>query len=432
MPNENKQAQLLIDFIDKSPSVYHAVDVMTQMLNDAGFTALSLTDAWKLEKGGKYFVTRNDSSLFAFILGTGEPETEGFRVVASHSDSPTFKIKPSPEIDVENYFIKLNTEVYGGPILMSWLDRPLSIAGRVSLKSKQALHPNNQLIDFKRPVAIIPNLAIHLNRSVNEGVELNKQIDMLPLVGIDANGKGSKGFLKEALAKELKVNSSEILDFDLTLYEHNKGCVMGMNDEFISSPKIDNLAMTHAGLDALIDNSAQPFTQMLAVFDNEEVGSLTKQGAGSPLFKHIFERILSVLGKDIESTHRCIYNSFMISADMAHSVHPNRPEKHDPVLLPLLNKGPVIKIHANQKYTSDGDSIAVFEALCQKADVPYQKFVNRSDAVGGSTLGNISTGQLEIRSVDVGNPMLAMHSVRELSGVKDHLYMIKVFKEFFN
>jgi len=335
-------------------------------------------------------------------------------------------------MDVENYFVKLNTEVYGGPILMSWLDRPLSIAGRVSLKSKQALHPNNQLVDFKRPVAIIPNLAIHLNRSVNEGVELNKQTDMLPLVGINFDKNGSKGFLKEALAKELNINSAEILDFDLTLYEHNKGCVMGMNNEFISSSKIDNLAMTHAGLAALMDNYAQPFTQMLAVFDNEEVGSLTKQGAGSPLFKHIFERILSVMGKDIESTHRCIYNSFMVSADMAHSVHPNRPEKHDPVLHPLLNKGPVIKIHANQKYTSDGDSIAVFEALCQKAEVPYQKFVNRSDATGGSTLGNISTGQLEIRSVDVGNPMLAMHSVRELSGVKDHLYMIRVLKEFYN
>ena len=432
MPAKAKYAQSLINFIDKSPSVYHAVDVMSNMLTKAGFKALQLTDAWELKKGEKYYITRNGSALFAFILGTGELETEGFRIVASHSDSPTFKIKPSPEMDVENYFIKLNTEVYGGPILMSWLDRPLSIAGRVSLKGNHALHPNNQLVDFGRPIAIIPNLAIHLNRSVNEGVELNKQIDMLPLLGINATEKDSKGFLKEALAKEMNVNASDILDFDLTLYEHNKGCLMGINNEFISSAKIDNLAMTHAGLTAILNNSAQPFTQMLAVFDNEEVGSLTKQGAGSPLFKHLFERILSILGKDVESTHRCLYNSFMVSADMAHSVHPNRPEKHDPVLHPLLNKGPVIKIHANQKYTSDGDSVAVFEALCQKASVPYQKFVNRSDAAGGSTLGNISTGQLEIRSVDVGNPMLAMHSARELSGVDDHHYMTKVLKEFYS
>lgn len=430
MKSSQQLAQDLLDFINQSVTTYHAVAEITKRLNKAGFQELKLADSWQIKKGGKYYTTRNGSSLFAFIVGHGEPEDEGFRIIASHSDSPTFKIKPSPDINIEKHFIKLNTEVYGGPILMTWLDRPLSIAGRVSLRSQNPLYPNNQLVDFGRPVAIIPSLAIHLNRSVNEGVELNKQIDMLPLTGIAQDDDAH--FLKNALAKELNVATNEIIDYDLTLYEHQKGCFVGLNNEFISSSRLDNLAMAHASLEAITNAPHAPFTQMIAIFDNEEVGSVTKQGAGSPLFRHLFERILSLLGKDKEATLRTIYKSFMVSADMAHSIHPNHPEKHDPVLHPLINKGPVIKIHANQKYTSDGDSTAVFEQFCQKADVPCQKFVNRSDANGGSTLGNISTGQLEIRSVDVGNPMLAMHSVRELAGVNDQWYMTRAFLSFFS
>lgn len=424
-------SEQLITFIDESPTQFHAVEKAKAILIQSNFIPLDLTKDWDLKSGGKYYVTRNNSSIFAFIIGTDNIGDNGFRIIASHSDSPTFKIKPNPEILKENSFITLNTEVYGGPILMSWLDRPLSIAGRVSLASENNLKPNNVLLDFKRPVVVIPNLAIHLNRSVNEGVELNKQIDMLPLLGQIKEGETTADYLKNIIAKELKIDKEDILDYDLTLYDTTKGCRVGINNEFISSSRIDNLAMAHSSLLAIAENKPQPFTQMIAIFDNEEVGSLTKQGADSPLFKHIFERINNNLGYNKEAFYKAVYNSFLISADMAHSVHPNRPEKHDPTSRPLMNKGPVIKIHANQKYTSDGDSTAVFESLCKKADVPYQKFVNRSDTVGGSTLGNLSTGQLDIRSVDVGNPMLAMHSVRELCGTDDHYYMTKVFKEFF-
>lgn len=432
MHHELKFAQELVDFIYESPSPFHVVENISIALDQAGFQYLDLKDCWTIKKGGRYYTTRNDSSLFAFIIGTGEPETEGFKIISAHSDSPGFKIKPSPEMVVENHFIKLNTEVYGGPILMSWLDRPLSIAGRVSLKSNNPLWPENRLVDFKRPVLIIPSLAIHMNRSVNEGVELNKQKDMLPLIGMTLEGQKKERFFQHLVADELGINVDDIIDFDLTLSEFQSGCIMGAHNEFISSPKLDNLAMTHAGLKAILNAPVSKSTQMLCIFDNEEVGSVTKQGAGSPVFRNLFERILIHLGKSGESYYRTIYQSFMISADMAHSIHPNQIDKHDPVLHPVINGGPVIKIHANQKYTTDGDSGAVFETICQKAGVPYQKFVNRSDLAGGSTLGNISTSQLEIRSVDVGNPMLGMHSVRELGGVKDHEYMIKAFETFYN
>ena len=429
---KNTAAQELIDFIHKSPSTFHVINNIIQELVNEGFEPLFLTDEWKLKQGKKYFTTRNDSSIFAFITGTGEPENEGFKIISAHSDSPTFKLKPSPEMTVENHFIKLNTEVYGGPILMSWMDRPLSIAGRVSLQGNHPLCPINRLINFDRPTVIIPNLAIHLNRSVNDGIALNKQKDMLPLIGIETKEKFSKNLINKMIAQELKVNESEILDFDLTLYEYQSGCIMGANNEFVSSPKLDNLASVHAGLKALLRATPGKATQMLAIFDNEEVGSVTKQGAGSPIFSNIFERILLNMGKSGEAFYRTIYKSFMISADMAHSIHPNLTEKHDPVLHPVINGGPVIKIHANQKYTTDGESGAVFESICREAGVPCQKFVNRSDMEGGSTLGNVSTGKLEIRCVDVGNPILGMHSVRELGGVEDHEYMTKAMTLFYN
>jgi aspartyl aminopeptidase len=432
MHRELKLAQQLIDFIYDSPSAFHVVDNASLILEKAGFEKLELPLKWDLKKGGKYFTTRNDSSLFAFIIGTGEPEEEGVRMISAHSDSPCFKIKPLPEMMVNDYYLKLNTEVYGGPILMSWLDRPLSLAGRVSLKSKDVLNPESRLINFNRPLLIIPNLAIHLNRSVNDGVELNKQKDMLPLAGILTEKLEKEGFLIRLIADELGVETSQILDFDLTVNEHAPGCIMGVHNEFISSPKLDDLAMVHAGLEALTASAPGKATQMLCIFDNEEVGSLTKQGAGSPILRNLFERIMHHFQKDTEEIQRSLYRSFMISADMAHSVHPNQVDKHDPVLHPVINRGPVIKIHANQKYTTDGDSGSVFESLCQQAEVPYQKFVNRSDLTGGSTLGNVSTGQLDVRAVDVGNPMLSMHSVRELGGVKDHLYIIKAFEAFYN
>lgn len=424
-------AEALIDFIHQSPTAFHVVSNIENKLIKKGYQYLALDQKWDIKKGGKYFTKRNGTAIFAFELGTGEPEEEGFKLIAAHSDSPGFKIKPSPEMAVENHFIKLNTEVYGGPILMSWLDNPLSIAGRVILKSKDILNPAHQLVDFRQPLAVIPNLAIHLNRSVNEGVELNKQKDMLPLVGILNQTLEKDNFLINLISKELKCKPEEILDFDLFLYPFERGCLIGPNQEFISSTKLDDLSMVHAGMSALLNSKPGKGSNFLCIFDNEEVGSLSKQGAGAPILRHILERIMEKLGKDQEAYQRAVYKSFMISADMAHSVHPNQAEKHDPVLHPLINKGPVIKIHAGQKYTTDGDSGAVFETLCKQNNIPVQKFVNRSDQAGGSTLGNISTAQVDIRTVDIGSPMLAMHSMRELAGTHDHSFVTNAFEAFY-
>ncbi len=431
MKQENITAEELISFIHNSPSNYHVVSNISETLVNNNFKELKLTDKWIIEKGQKYYITKNGSAIFAFITGKEDLPSNGIKIISAHSDSPGFKIKPNPEILVEKKLLKLNTEVYGGPILMSWLDRPLSMAGRVSIKSSNPLFPEHKYVNFKKPLLIIPNIAIHLNRTVNDGVALNRQKDMLPLMGIINETFEKENYLIKLLGKELNIDPDNIIDFDLTLYEYEKGCIMGINDEFISSPKLDDLAMVHAGLKALIESSNQENTQMLCIFDNEEVGSQTKQGAGSPVLSNILKRINFALGYDEDDFYRMIYNSFMISADMAHSIHPNQTEKHDPVLHPIINGGPVIKIHANQKYTTDGDSGAVFETICKKAEIPFQKFVNRSDMEGGSTLGNVSLSQIDLRSVDIGNPMLAMHSVRELAGVNDHTYAIKAFKTFY-
>ena len=431
MTKDIQLAEELINFIFNSPTAFHVVENVAKELENKGYIKLDLTQEWNIEKGGKYYTTKNGSAIFAFDTGKAPMAENGIKMICAHSDSPGFKIKPDPEMIVDGKLMKLNTEVYGGPILMSWLDRPLSIAGRVILRSDDPLTPAHKLVNFRKPIVYIPNLAIHLNRSVNDGVELNKQKDMLPLVSTVNGAMEKDGWLQKLVAKELQVDVDAILDFDLFLYEFEKGTIVGEKNEFISSPKLDDLAMVHAGLKALLATDDSDSPRMLAVFDNEEVGSGTKQGAGSPVLKNIIDRISEKLQMTNEQKQRTLYNSFMISADMAHSIHPNQIEKHDPVLHPVLNSGPVIKIHANQKYTTDGDSSAVFETLCKTAGVPCQKFVNRSDMVGGSTLGNILTGQMDIRSVDVGNPMLSMHSVREFGGVKDHLNMTKVFKTFY-
>ncbi len=432
MSKEQVLAQELIDFIYDSPSPYHVVGNIKEELNKKGFQELSLTETWKLEKGKKYFTTKNDSAIFAFTIGKKNLAETGIKIISAHSDSPSFKIKPNPEILVEDKLLKLNTEVYGGPILMSWLDRPLSMAGRVILKGDHPLHPQSAFVNFKRPLLTIPNLAIHLNRKVNNGIELNKQVDMLPLISVVNDDFEKDNFLLKLIAEELNIQTDDIIDFDLTLYEYEKGCILGLNNEMISSAKLDDLAMVHGGLKALLDSNNEDTTQMLCIFDNEEVGSVTKQGAGSPVFSNILKRINTALGQSSDDFYKTLYLSFMISADMAHSIHPNNVDKHDPVLHPVLNDGPVIKIHANQKYTTDGNSSAVFETICKDAGVPFQKFVNRSDTAGGSTLGNVSTGQVDIRTMDMGNPMLAMHSVRELGGVMDHSYAIKAFTHFYN
>ncbi len=432
MLSKKEHAQNLIDFIYDSPSPYHAVENAKIELDSNGFTELNLTDKWNIEKGGKYFVKQNNSSLFAFVIGSGELEENGFKIVAAHSDAPGFKIKPSPEMTAENKYIKFNTESYGSPILNTWFDRPLSLAGRVSVKSENHLRPSTHLVNIKKPILVIPNLAIHQNRTVNDGLALNKQIDTLPVTAIISEEINKDNLLARTIAKEINVSVEDILEVDINLYDFTKGSIIGLNDEFISSGKLDDLAMVHAGLSALINSSNSVATNVLAIFDNEEVGSRSKQGAGSPILKDILYRISAVLEKNEEDRQRAIYNSFMVSADMAHAAHPNRGEKQDPVLRPFINGGPVIKIEGNQKYTTDSDSCAAFEMVCKEAKIPYQKFANRSDMLGGGTLGNVSAGQLALRSVDIGNPMWAMHSIRETGGVDDHTYMTEVLKTFFN
>jgi len=432
MEKELEYAEELIDFIYKSPSPFHAVATIKNMLKDNGFIELSEEDRWEVQKNGKYFVTRNDSALVAFVVGTGVIAKNGFKIIGAHTDSPTFRIKPNPEIVSEGSYLKLNTEVYGGPILNTWLDRPLSIAGRVTLKGNSILCPKTELVNINKPILIIPNLAIHMNRNVNKGVELNKQVDMLPVLGLINESLQKENYLVKTVAQELNVDADDIIDFDLVLYEYNKGCIMGLNNEFVSSGRLDDLEMVHAGLSALTNSNVSEMTNVLVCFDNEEIGSSTKQGADSQFLSDILERIVLSFGGDREDFFRSLNKSFIISSDSAHAVHPNKGEKADPTNRPHMNEGPVIKVNANQKYTSDSSSIVVYAEICKKAEVPFQKFVNRSDEAGGSTIGPISSTHLALKSVDIGTALLAMHSVRELCGVKDHFYVEKSFEEFYN
>ena len=431
MSKELNFAKELIDFLYDSPTAFHAVKNIKNSLKNSNFKELKPEDKWNLEKGGKYYTTQNDSALIAFTVGEGKIEEQGFKIIGAHTDSPTFRVKPNSEIISENNYVKLNTEIYGGLIRSTWMDRPLSIAGRVALKGENLLNPELRLVNIKKPILIIPSLAIHMNREANSGGELNPQKDTLPLLAMVTEELEKDNALLNILAEELKVNKEEIIDFDLFLYEFEKGCIVGLKDEFISSSRLDDLQMVHAGIEAL---KGAPITQginVMVCFDNEEVGSATKQGADSDMLANILERIVVCLGKGREEFFRALSKSFIISADNAHAVHPNSPEKADPTNRPIINKGPVIKINANCAYTSDSDSSAVYEAICKKSGVPVQKFVNRSDLRGGSTIGPISSTHLNIRSVDIGNPTLAMHSVREFAGVKDHTYVTKSFEEFY-
>ena len=429
--NSKQFAKNLVDFIYESPTAFHTIETSEELLKVNGFKKLEATEKWNIEKGGKYYTTKNSSAIVAFTVNTDDLTKDGFRMIGSHSDSPSFRVKPNPEMEVEKTYLKLNTECYGGPILNTWLDRPLAIAGRVILKGDNILKPVETLVNINRPVCIIPNLAIHMNRSINEGVALNKQKDMLPFVGLLNETLEKDNFLLNTVANELGRKSEEILDFDLFLYEYEKGSLIGVNEELISSGRLDNLAMSHASLHALINAEAKSGVNVAVVFDNEEVGSSTKQGADSNMLINILERISLCLGQDREDFLRSLYSSFIISADLAHAVHPNVTEKHDPTNRPVMGRGPVIKINANQAYTSDSYSISIYKTICKEAGVNYQEFVNRSDERGGSTIGPISSTHIDIPSVDVGSPILAMHSIRELGCVEDHMDIYKTFKKFY-
>ena len=420
----------LINFIDQSPSMFHAASSIINALIPHGFVALNPKEAWQLEVGGKYYVTMNDSSVFAFCIHSDAVGAEGFRIVGAHTDVPGFRIKPHAQMSNDTY-VKLNTEVYGGPILNTWLDRPLSVAGRVALKSDNVLFPTIQLVDLEKPIMIIPNLAIHMNRQVNDGVKLNTQKETLPILSY-MNENIPSDMLLEAVATKLGVATDAILDMDLFLYPVEKGVLVGMNEEFISTARLDDLSMVYSGIEALTSSTSSTGVTLLACFDNEEVGSRTKQGADSPFLSNLLERIVLSLGKPREDLFRAIANSFMISADVAHLLHPNYPEKSDPTNKVLPGNGPAIKLSANCSYTTDSDSFGVFANLCQSNAIPYQVFVNRSDERGGSTIGPVSASHLAMRSVDIGTPMLSMHSARELMASADFIHTTAAMKAFFS
>lgn len=417
----------LIDFIKNSPTAFHVVKNFAKMLEKSGFTKLNERDKWKLKTNGKYYVTRNDSSIIAFCMPEKE-EFYNFQIAAAHSDSPAFKIKENPEMVEDNSYVTLNVEKYGGMLMAPWLDRPLSVAGRVIVKEGTTL--KSVLIDIDRDLCVIPNLAIHMNRDANSGIKYNPQKDMIPLFGeISAKNKFEK-----IIAKEANTDTDSIVSADLFLYNREKGTVWGADNEFISVPRLDDVMCAYSCINALIKSKEtnKESVNVCAVFDNEEVGSTTKQGADSSFLTDVLSRISMCKGKDNEDFIRACASSFMLSADNAHAVHPNYKEKADPTNRPYMNKGIVIKYNANQKYTTDAVSASIFKTICDSVDVPYQTFTNRSDILGGSTLGNISNAHVSLNTIDIGLAQLAMHSTYETAGAKDVTYMIDAIKAFYN
>ena len=426
----------LLSFLDASPVNFLAVKNLTEELQQHGYRRIDTTEALGTVKAGdKFFVTKNDSSIYAFQIGRKPLAETGFHMICAHCDSPTFRIKPHAEIDCEGGIVKLNTEVYGGPIMSTWFDRPLTLAGRVIVKSKDVMTPTTLLLHVKRPLLQISNLAIHFNRQVNDGVKLSRQKDVLPILGIinDELEKGNllMNIILEELNKQQTVAREDILDFDLYLADATPACTFGAHNELISSGRLDDLSMCFAGLEALLASQPIDTTQVLAIFDNEETGSQTKQGAGSPFLSYMLKRIALAQGGTEEAYYQAVERAFMISADNAHAWHPNYSEKYDPTNHPMLGGGPVIKFNAAQKYASDAYSASVFAGLCKKAGVPCQRFVNHSDVAGGSTLGNILASSIPLRGVDMGNAILAMHSCRETGSTADHEFCVKVFTQFY-
>lgn len=424
----------LLSFLDASPVSFLAVRNIANELEKNGFRRVNAQEPLgKVEAGDRFFVTKNDSSVYAFHIGKKPLADAGFHMICAHCDSPTFRVKPNAEMDCEGGIVKLNTEVYGGPIMSTWFDRPLTLAGRVIVKGDDVMRPKTLLLHVKRPLLQISNLAIHFNRQVNDGVKLSRQKDVLPILGI-INDEMEKGnLLMNVITDEQNVKKEDILDFDLYLADATPACTFGAHGEFISSGRLDDLSMCWAGVEAMLAASSEVphTTRVLALFDNEETGSQTKQGAGSPFLSYMLKRVALAQGGTEEAYYQAVERAFMISADNAHAWHPNYGEKYDPTNHPMLGGGPVIKFNAAQKYASDAASAAIFAGICDKAGVPCQRFVNHSDVAGGSTLGNILASSVPLQGVDMGNAILAMHSCRETGSVIDHEYAVKAFTQFY-
>lgn len=407
----------LLDYIEASPTIYHAVENAKAELLKAGAAELFETESWQIETDRTYFVRRNGAALIAFKVPSG---SKGYRVFAAHGDSPTFKIKENPEIVVEDKYVKLNVERYGGMICSSWFDRPLSVAGRVIVMG--ACGPEMRLVNVDRDLLVIPNLAIHMNREINDGYKYNAQVDMLPLYG----GTGAKGTFMRLIAETAGVREEDILAHDLFLYTRGKAHTFGAEQEYLCGPRFDDLECVAAGLEGFINAPKEKHACVFCLFDNEEVGSGSRQGAASTFLYDTLMRITEALGENHSQYVQRVADSFMLSADNGHAVHPNHTEKTDPTNRPVMNGGVLLKYSANQRYTTDGVSAAFFKNLCAIAGVPFQIFFNRSDILGGSTLGNISTTQVPFATVDIGLAQLAMHSASETVGAKDYGYMEKL------
>ncbi len=419
----SNRVNAFLDFIHNSPSQFHAVEGICNELNEKGFTQLNERDAWTIVPGGKYYVTRNRSSVLAFTIpACGMAH---FQVVASHSDSPTFKLKPVAEDVALGKYVRLNVEIYGGPINSTWVDRPLSIAGRVLVKEGNNIAV--RLVNLDRDTVLIPNMPIHFNREANDGFKYNPQIDLMPLFG-EADAKGE---LVKQLAESCGAQPENIVGGDLYLYSRTHGSVWGAKNEFFSCGRIDDLECAWTSLQAFVEAENADQINILAVFDNEETGSRSRQGADSTLMDDVMQRVGIALGATDSEIRAAKATSFMVSADNAHGVHPNHPEKYDAGNRTFMNQGVVIKSNANQSYTSDGISSAIFKTICESANVPTQLFSNRSDTRGGGTLGNIALSHVSMNSVDIGLPQLAMHSAYETAGVKDIDYMIDALRKFY-
>jgi len=425
-------AREVIEFIDESPSTYHVVKNCSDILDENGFERIMPREKWEIKKGGKYFLKKSSSTIIAFTVGEDFDVKNGFKIFGAHTDSPCFRIKPNPEIITENV-VRLNTEVYGGPILSTWFDRPLSIAGRVIVKGENSFFPRTVKIKIDEPLLTIPNLAIHQNREVNNGVRIDKQNDVLPVISLINKNFEREGYLERIILEKTGIKKEDIIDFDLYLYATEKGCLLGANEEFMSSPKIDNLASVYTGLIGLLEaEENQDRINIFVAFDNEEIGSATKQGADSNYLLNTLERISLALGLSRGDFLQMLESSYILSADAAHAAHPAHLGKTDPTNRGKINEGISIKISAKQKYTSDGYSIAVIKQLIEGTEMQIQPFVNESNELGGSTIGPISSTHLDIDGVDLGVPMLAMHSVRELCGIFDVFYLKELAKEFFS
>ena len=429
-PTQSEFSENLLKYLNDSPTAYHAVENAVAMLKNNAFQELKETEKWSLQAGGRYFVVKNHSCIIAFTVGEGDLAREGFRIIGAHTDSPNLKIKPGACTLTPDGYVKLNVEVYGGAILSTWFDRPLAVAGRVIVKQDGGLV--ERLVKIDKPVCTIPNLCIHFNKDCNTNCSYNRQTDILPLLSMKKEGLEKGDYLFDLLRQETGIKKDDILDYELFLYEYQKGIFMGQNEEFLSASRIDNLCMVYAGLSALLESAeGEAKWKVFAAFDHEEVGSTSAQGAHSRFLPHILERISRNFGMPDDACFQAIANSTSISADTAHAVHPNYSDKHDTENRPVLGGGPIIKYSASQRYSTNAFSAAYFMEACRRAQVPYQKYVNRNDIVGGSTIGPALSSLTTIPTVDIGTPVLAMHSIRELGAVIDNVYAKEAFLAYY-